>query len=440
MDKIKLIIAREYMTKIKSRTFILLTILGPLLYIGLILGSAFLARQAENDETTLIVVDQTGEFVDDFKDSERFSVQLQDMELAEVERLYQEEGWEETTVFIPKDLFETKKGVKLYYTQNPGLSVTEKIKATINGTLRDTEMKKAGIDKEVAESIRRTKVEMESKEMGEDGGKSSNAAAASVLAFGAAFLLYLFIFLYGSMVLRGVQEEKTSRISEVIISSVKPFQLMMGKIIGNALLGFTQFAIWMLLIVVGSVVVGMIFPDALNGVQEGMMANNPQFQASAATGVDMDAVGLIMQAGMDFNVFETIFFFFIYFIGGYLLYSSLFAAVAAAVDGQQDLQQFMLPIALPLIFSMVLLTAVMQNPNSPLAVTFSMFPFTSPIVMMARIPFGIPWYEKLISVVILIITFMGSVNLSGKIYRVGLLSYGAKPSWKQMFKWLRYKS
>ena len=314
MDKIKLIIAREYMTKIKSRTFILLTILGPLLYIGLILGSAFLARQAENDETTLIVVDQTGEFINDFKDSERFSVQLQDMELAEVERLYQEEGWEETTVFIPKDLFETKKGVKLYYTQNPGLSVTEKIKATINGTLRDTEMKKAGIDKEVAESIRRTKVEMESKEMGEDGGKSSNAAAASVLAFGAAFLLYLFIFLYGSMVLRGVQEEKTSRISEVIISSVKPFQLMMGKIIGNALLGFTQFAIWMLLIIVGSVAVGMIFPDALNGVQEGMMANNPQLQASAAAGVDMDAVGLIMQAGMDFNVFETIFFFFIYFI------------------------------------------------------------------------------------------------------------------------------
>lgn len=439
MDKIKLIIGREYMTKIKSRTFILLTILGPLLYIGLISGSVFFAQQADSSEVSLLVVDQTGAFTDEFKKNDRFTITVGDMELEEIERFYQEEGWKETTLFIPKDIFETNSGVKLFYTENPGLSLTGQLKDAMNGVLRDTEMKAKGIDKELAQKIQSIRVGMETKEMGEDGGKSSNAAAASVLAFGSAFLLYLFIFLYGSMVLRGVQEEKTSRISEVIISSVKPFQLMMGKIIGNALLGFTQFAIWIVLVLVGTVALAVIFPDAIMNLQGGALANSPQMQAGAAAGVDPDAMAVMLQAALDFNILETLFFFIIYFIGGYLLYSSLFAAVAAAVDGQQDLQQFMLPIALPLIFAMMMLGAIMQNPNSGIAVTFSMFPLTSPIVMMARIPFGIPWYEKLISVVILIITFMGSVNLSGKIYRVGLLSYGAKPSWKQMWKWLRYK-
>lgn len=440
MDKIKLIIAREYMTKIKSPTFILLTILGPLLYIGLISGSVFFAKQADKSELSLVVIDETGKFIPNFEKNERFTMEVRDMDLAEVERLYQEEDWEETTLFIPKDVFESRGGVKVFYTENPGLSVLEQLKGTINSMLRDTEMKRNGIDKQLAESIQRIKVDMETKEMGEDGGKSSNAAAASVMAFGSAFLLYMFIFLYGSMVLRGVQEEKTSRISEVIISSVKPFQLMMGKIIGNALLGFTQFGIWIILILIGTVALGLIFPDALSGMQSGMLAGNPQLQAGAASGVDPDAIAVMMQAALDFNILETIFFFFIYFIGGYLLYSSLFAAVAAAVDGQQDLQQFMVPIAIPLIFSMAMLGAIIQDPNSGLSVSLSMFPFTSPIVMMARIPFGIPWYEKLISVVILIITFMASVNLSGKIYRIGLLSYGAKPTWKQMLKWLRYKN
>jgi ABC-2 type transport system permease protein len=236
------------------------------------------------------------------------------------------------------------------------------------------------------------------------------------------------------MVLRGVQEEKTSRISEVIISSVKPFELMMGKIIGNALLGFTQFAFWIILVLIGSVVAGSLMPDMLSGMQDNMAAN-PQMQTQMSQG----AFDNIMQIGSDFNIFETVFYFLIYFIGGYLLYSSLFAAVASAVDGQQDLQQFMLPISMPLILSMVLLGSIMQDSNSGIAVFFSIFPLTSPIVMMARIPFEVVWWQKLLSIVILIVTFIGSVYVSGKIYRIGLLSYGAKPSWKQMIKWLTYK-
>ncbi|MGB0430937.1 MAG: ABC transporter permease [Bacteroidia bacterium] len=434
MNKIKLIIAREYMTKIKSRPFILITILGPLLYLGLIFGSAFLTKMAGDGTTEIALVDKSGLFTTEFEENEKLKVSTFNLEPDEIERSFVEEGWEMTTVYIPANIKDAQDGLKIFYKENPGMSTIERIERTITYKLRDVKMQEEGIDKSIAEKIQRISIDAETKAIGEDGAKTGNIGVASALAFGSAFLLYFFIFIYGSMVLRGVQEEKTSRISEVIISSVKPFELMMGKIIGNALLGFTQFAFWIILIMLGSVAVGSFMPDMLSGMQDNMAAN-PQMQAQMSQG----ALDSIMQIGSDFNIFETVFYFLIYFIGGYLLYSSLFAAVASAVDGQQDLQQFMLPISMPLILSMVLLGSIMQDSNSGIAVFFSIFPLTSPIVMMARIPFEVVWWQKLLSIVILIITFVGSVYVSGKIYRIGLLSYGAKPSWKQMIKWLTYK-
>ncbi|MBI1184344.1 ABC transporter permease [bacterium] len=440
MNKINLIIGREYMTKIKSRTFILLTILGPILYLLLIFGSVFIAKLANKGDVDLVLVDKSGLFADDFKKESKFITQIQNLDPEEIERAYMEEGWESTTVYIPANIAETKKGVEIYYKENPGMSVVDKVKNIVNNKLRDVAMLNEGIDKAVAQSIQSIDVEVETKPISEEGAKQGNVKIAAGLAFGSAFLLYFFIFIYGSMVLRGVQEEKTSRISEVIISSVKPFELMMGKIIGNALLGFTQFAFWIILATAGSMVVGAIFADSTQGMLQEMTQNNPQMQAGMASNpMAQDSISALMQAGADFNVFETIFYFIIFFLGGYLLYSSLFAAVAAAVDGQQDLQQFMLPISLPLILGIIVMPSVIENPNNPLAVFFSIFPLTSPIVMMARIPFEVVWWQKLLSVVLLIATFIGSVYVSGKIYRVGLLSYGAKPSWKQMFKWLTYK-
>lgn len=442
MDKIKLIILREYLTKIKSRTFILLTILGPVLYLLLIFGSVFLTKFAENDVIGLTVVDKSGLFVEDFAEQEQLSIEYKDYSIEEIERAYTEKTQEFSTLYIPADIAKTKSGVKLFFVENPGLSTTDRIKGVLNQRLRDQEMQLAGIDKEQAESIQKIKASIESIKMGDEGAKKGNTAVASGLAFGSAMLLYLFIFLYGSMVLRGVQEEKTSRISEVIISSVKPFQLMMGKIIGNALLGFTQFTIWIVLAVGGSIIVGSLFPEAVQGLGEGMMANQPMPGGGTAAMLEaqqMDVSTLLLQVVSDFNILEIVFYFLIYFLGGYLLYSSLFAAIAAAVDGQQDLQQFMFPVIIPLIVGMIVMPSVLQNPNNSLAVFFSIFPLTSPIVMMARIPFEVVWYEKLISVVLLIITFIGSVYISGKIYRIGLLSYGSKPSWKQMIKWLTYK-
>ena len=440
MDKIKLIIAREYMTKIKSRTFILLTILGPILYLGLIFGSVFISKFADNDVVGLTVVDHSELFIKDFTEQEKFAIEYMDYDLETIEKRYVEGDQEQATLYIPADIGDTKTGVRLFFTENPGMSSIERIKDVLNDRLRDREMRLAGIDKAKAEQIQSIRTSIESIKMGEGGAKKGSAAAASVLAFGSALLLYFFIFLYGSMVLRGVQEEKTSRISEVIISSVKPFQLMMGKIIGNALLGFTQFGIWIVLAVAGSMVVGAMFPEALQGLGEGMMANQPMPGPGAMMSTqDVDVTGVLMQAVSDFNIVEIVFYFIIYFLGGYLLYSSLFAAIAAAVDGQQDLQQFMFPVIIPLIVGMVVMPSVIQNPNNSLAVFFSMFPLTSPIVMMARIPFEVVWYQKLISVVLLVLTFIGSVYASGKIYRIGLLSYGSKPSWKQMIKWLTYK-
>lgn len=436
MNKIKLIIAREYMTKIKSRPFILITILGPLLYLGLIFGSVFLTKMANENESEIALIDKSGLFKDDFEKDERLTVSFFDLEPDEIERSFLEEDWGMTTVYIPADIKENQGGLKIYFKENPGLSIVERIERTITYKLRDVKMQDEGINKSVAEKIQKIKIEAETMPMSEDGKQKGDVKVASGFAFVSAFLLYFFIFIYGSMVLRGVQEEKTSRISEVIISSVKPFELMMGKIIGNALLGFTQFIFWILLAGAGMFIIGSFLSGDAAAIQEGL-ANAPQMQAQSA--VQPDFVENLLQIGLDNNIVELLIYFLFFFIGGYLLYSSLFAAVASAVDGQQDLQQFMLPISMPLILSMMILGSVTQDPNSGIAVFFSIFPLTSPIVMMARIPFEVVWWQKLLSIVILIITFVGSVYVSGKIYRVGLLSYGAKPSWKQMIKWLTYK-
>ena len=433
-NKIQLIIAREYLAKIKSRTFILLTILGPLIYILLIFGSVLLAKFTKNTDVLLTISDQSGLFEKEFIPHDKYQAVARDLDASAIEDYYKDTTREgEVTLFIPADIAKTKRGVKLYYSENPGLSLERDLRATLTHKLRDLELKKAGIDKDVSSRIQKLSVGMEIRAIGESGSKKGNMKIATGLAYVTSYLLYIFIFIYGSMVLRGVQEEKTSRIAEVLISSVKPFELMMGKIIGNALLGFTQFAIWIVMVIAGTTIAGSVMGFGGAGDAEAIAA-------AQSSPVDQSAIQEIMQSVMEANLWEISFFLVIFFLFGYLLYSSMFAAVAAAVDGQQDLQQFMLPISMPLILAaVVILPTVVDNPTNGVAVFFSLFPLTSPIVMMARIPFEVVWWQKLLSVVILIVTFIGSVYVSGKIYRIGLLNYGAKPSWKQMFKWLKFK-
>jgi ABC-2 type transport system permease protein len=249
----------------------------------------------------------------------------------------------------------------------------------------------------------------------------------------------MFIFIYGSMVMQGVMEEKQSRIVEVIISSVKPFQLMMGKIVGIALVGLTQLAFWVIL---GSAIYSgskSFYPNHTQPQQiQSVMAQGQDAAQQAAPQMDkMQEV---------FSMFDTINFpliigcFIFFFVGGYLLYSSMFAAVGSAIDTQEDAQQFIMPITLPIILSIIVMMSAIKNPEGPIAFWFSIIPFTSPIVMMARIPFGVPAWQLALSMVLLVVTFVGMVWMAGKIYRTGILMYGKKPSWKEIGKWLMYKS
>jgi ABC-2 type transport system permease protein len=287
----------------------------------------------------------------------------------------------------------------------------------------------------------RTHVNIDTIKLGEKGeARKSSTEIGMVLGYIFGFLIYMFIFIYGSMVMQGVMEEKQSRIVEVIISSVKPFQLMMGKIVGIAMVGLTQFAIW---VVLGFTILSAsksFYPGKSQAQQiQNIMAQSPDtVQNAAAPQMDKMQEVFSMIDTINFPLIIGCFIFF--FIGGYLLYSSMFAAVGSAIDAQEDAQQFMLPITLPIILSIMVMMSAIKSPEGPIAFWFSMIPFTSPIVMMARIPFGVPAWQLALSMFLLVATFVGMVWVAGKIYRTGILMYGKKPSWKELGKWIMYKS
>ncbi|MCB0737471.1 MAG: ABC transporter permease [Bacteroidetes bacterium] len=428
MGKIGLIISREYITKARSRAFILLTLLGPLMY-GLLIGvSTFLASQDSEKDLRVDVVDETGQFENkiQLEDNTVFNF-LPEMTQTEFENTLALIESGSVGLFIPKNALENPKGIRMYFSEHPGSSFINRVEEQIENYISEQRMKEVEVDKKVLNYIN-VHVKIDELKMGEDGAKESSAAAAITVSYLTGFLLYFFIFIYGSLVLRGVQEEKTSRIVEVIISSARPFELMMGKIIGNALLGLTQFAIW---IGLGALMIG------------GIVLFGPEIQAPGdmtMTQGDMNLGFAYVLKGWDalqtLPLAQTLIYFILFFLGGYFLYSSLFAAVAAAVDSQQDMQQFMLPISIPLVIAVMVLSSVVQDPNGSTAVIFSMIPFTSPIIMMARIPFGVEWWEPLLSFGILAASFVICVMVAAKIYRIGLLIYGTKPTWKQLAKWI----
>lgn len=436
MGKIKLIIAREYLSRIKNRTFILVTLLVPIMY-GVIMGvSIYMASKDSDKELDVKVVDQSGLFTDEFESEGKTTFSpLSPMSAEDLEGVLNSGKLEGVGLFIPKDVKEKPDGVKLYYEDHPGSGFISKLERIIEQKITRLRMKDRDIDKELLTYVD-VDVDISTKQLGEDGAKESNVAAATTVAYASGFLLYFFIFIYGSMVLRGVQEEKTSRIVEVIISSVKPFQLMMGKIMGNGLLGLTQFAIWILMISGIFIAIQLIFGVDVSGAQ-------PPMAMEGAGASPEEIQGIIDSMKESLNtlpILQIVVYFILFFLGGYFLYSTLFAAVAAAVDSQQDVQQFMLPISIPLILSMMFLSSIIQDPNGSTATILSMIPFTSPVIMAARIPFGIEWYEPLISLAILFATFIGGVFVAGKVYRIGLLMYGSKPSWKQLIKWVFSKN
>ncbi len=441
MNKILLVIQREYLTRVRKRSFLIMTILGPLLMGGIFI-STLLLDKVDTEIKTIAVIDETHIFQDKFKNSERILFVYPSMSIDSVKKESVSKGYF-GVLYIPEtpNLSSLEKAITIYSGSQPGFEVISKIKFTIEKEINSNKYIEAGIDEKKLNSIK-TDVEIRTRNL-ED--IETNTALVSTLGGAGGLLIYLFIFIYGAMVMRGVLEEKTSRIVEVIISSIKPFQLMMGKIIGIAMVGLTQFLLW---VVLTTIIYAGISSFAFKGksdkekiesmMKNGVGTNNPVINQSIEFDDTNDKGAKLSEIMGTINFPLILGMFIFYFLGGYLLYSALFAAIGAAVDSETDTQQFMLPVTIPLIVAYIAGISVINNPQGNIAFWFSIIPFTSPIVMMVRIPFGVPWHQVAISMVLLIGGFIFTTWMAGKIYRTGILMYGKKISYRELWKWLRY--
>ena len=438
MSKIGLVITQEYKNRVAKKSFLVLTLLMPLLFVALIFTPIWLATLKDGEVKLVAVVDQTGKYESVFTDNDAYNFELIGDPIDSL-RTSEKRSDYEAIVVISNDLSTTPEAVTIYSEKQVNIELKNFIEQGLSSFVEKEKLFSHNIPN-IQEIIDESQanVHVNTIKWSEDGSEEISSSEVAI-AIGMVFtmLIYMFIFVYGAQVMSSVVQEKTNRIVEVLICSVKPFELMMGKIISIALVGLTQFGIWLLLtiglvVVAGQFLGGSINPETMVNVEQMGDAAAIQ-QASSELNFDN-----IMAMIMSVNPFELISYFIIYFIGGYLLYASIFAAIGSAVDNETDTQQFMLPVTIPIIFAIYAAIYGAQNPDGPLAFWCSMIPFTSPIVMMVRLPFGVPMWEKLLSVAILIASFIGTTWMSAKIYRTGILMYGKKPSWKEMWKWLKY--
>lgn len=412
-----------------------MTFLGPLL-IGGIYGMAIWLSVKDDENRVIEVIDESGLFNNAYDSKGNLTFIPAGTSLEQAKKDVREEKYY-ALLYIPKIDIDNPEGIKLYSKKGLSLSVEGTVEDKLKREIEDKKLLEAGIDKRILEKID-TDVSVTTLNLTEDENEEGSSAGVSyIVGFASAFIIYLSIFIYGVQVMRGVIEEKTNRIIEVIISSVKPFQLMLGKIIGIALVGLTQFLLW---IIFGFIVTSLIF--SVTGAeklaeQQAQAQLEQQIPNTINKGkINQELMSAI--AGVNFPVLFATFLF--YFLGGYLMYSALFAAVGAASDSDTDAQQFMLPITIPLILSFVLAQAIIRNPDGSLAFWLSMIPLTSPIIMMVRIPFHPPVWEILLSMGLLILGFLGITWVAARIYRVGILMYGKKVNYKELGKWLFYKA
>ena len=444
MHKIALIIRREYTTRVQKKSFIILTLLMPILMSALFILPAYFATMDDEETRTIAVYDGSAVILGRLENSEftKFKF-IPEEEYKNIKDKIQSSDYYALLVVAPN--FLTTNTVQVISGRNIPFDLKSQIQDKIQNVIEKDKMaevvrqtKVPDLEKRIEAT--RTHINVDTIKLGEGGeAKKSSTEIGMILGYIFGFMIYMFIFIYGTMVMQGVMEEKQSRIVEVIISSVKPFQLMMGKIVGIAFVGLTQFAIWVIL---GFTILSAsrsFYPGTTHAQQiQNVMAQNQDAVQAAAPQMDKMQEIFSMIDTINFPLIIGCFIFF--FIGGYLLYSSMFAAVGSAIDAQEDAQQFMLPITLPIILSIMVLMSAIKSPEGPVAFWFSMIPFTSPVVMMARIPFGVPAWQLVLSMSLLVATFVGMVWVAGKIYRTGILMYGKKPSWKEIGKWLMYKS
>ena len=451
MNKILLIIQREYLTRVKKKSFIIMTIIGPILMAALFIVPVFIAQHSGSEKKLIGVLDETGLFHDKFKNSDDiiFHYVYTDLNSAKDQMLKNEDY---ALLYIPKTQLALPTSAVLYSNLQPNINVKSYVKRVMNKEIEGEKLiynidrlnlspddRKIALDipKSIKTSINLTTIKV----MGEGEEEKTFTELSMVLGIFSGVLIYFFIFLFGAQVMRGVIEEKTSRIVEIIVSSVKPFQLMFGKILGIAMVGLTQFLLWIILTFTIVGVFQVIFPENLPNKNSELLMENSGFGQNLNTQTipeTSDEMSKVFEAIASINFEIMILSFIFYFIGGYLLYGALFAAIGSAVDNETDTQQFMLPITIPLILSLILAQFVIENPEGSLAFWLSIIPFTSPIIMMVRIPFGVPYFDLFLSMFLLVIGFLTTTWLAAKIYRTGILMYGKNVNYKELWKWIKY--
>jgi ABC-2 type transport system permease protein len=454
MNKISVIIKREYVTRVRKKSFIVMTLLAPLLMGGIIAFQIFTMTSGDKEFKKIAVITENADLfrksIPNTKEAE--FIWLENTKVEDLKTTFVKAGYYGILVIYP-ELVNTPGAIQLISKNQPPIGLLEHIERSLEKEIERQKLLAYKIDNldEIMKSIK-TSVSVQTVKIDETGAiKQTSTGISMALAYLGGFLMYMLVFMFGAQVMRGVIEEKTSRIVEVVISSVKPIQLMMGKIIGIALVGLTQFLIWIIL-TVGVVTVAKSYAlpagsnkDITQSISQNIMSNNNQ-QGNVNPGGSNPAapnaseLTKMFSSAMNQPWGLMLFCFVFYFITGYLLYASVFAAIGSAVDNETETQQFMLPVTIPIILALFVAMSVMQNPESSLVFWFSIIPFFSPIVMMARIPFLAPdqYWQIAVSMGLMIVTFIAFVWMSAKIYRTGILMYGKKASWKEMWKWLRY--
>lgn len=437
MNKIWIIIQREFMTRVKKKSFILLTILMPFIFAALIMVPLMLATIEGDEQKTVMVIDKTGRYVGSLKSTANYAfVPTADNK----DEYYTDDSEVEAVVQITDDLAQNPKAVTIYSPREVKAELLGYVETCLGEQVRREKLTAYNIPEleDILEDVQAEFHVATVKRNAEGDETSSNTYIAMAAGFIFTFLIYMFVMSYGGMVMQSVMEEKTNRIVELMVSSVKPFQLMMGKIIGVALVGFVQLAIWGVMLSVILLVCGSVFGLSAAPNVPAVAGADMQMSAVAQQAASGEAAE-IMSALMGLPYAELGIMFVLYFVGGYLLYASFFAAVGASINAQEDSSQFIMPVVLIMVFGLYAAMYSAENTNGPLAFWASMFPLTSPIVMMVRIPFGVPWWEEVLSLGLLFATSVAFVWLSARIYRVGILMYGKKPSIREMLKWVRWR-
>ncbi len=446
MNKTLIILKQEYLKRVTKKSFIVLTILVPFLFIGMFALIVVLSINNDKEERTIAVYDQSQLFLGELTHEGYTQYHFIPKEEYEHLKGHLKESNFYALLYIPGDIYSNNAAQLISEKQVP-VDLTEQIQRKLSRFIEMDKRQKiideTGIpDLDERLEAAKTNIRLNTLKVSETGEtQKSSSTIAFIASYAMGFIIYFFVFMYGAMVMRSVMEEKKNRIVEVIISSVKPQQLMAGKIVGTALVGLTQVAIWIVLGGVTFIVVqGFFSPETAQHVGQSLMESQQQLNQPMMQQADQNKVTEMMEMIGSLNLPLILFAFIFYFLGGYLLYSSLLGAVGAAVDNDEDSQQMVFPVTFPLILSIMLLFPIARNPEGPVAFWGSIIPFTSPVAMLARVPHGVPTWELLLSMFLLVLTTIGAIWGAAKIYRIGILMYGKKVNLKELVKWLRYKN